>query len=103
MAAIVVRENAKAVWLTSAVGVRVTPGGMVRRVMDCAAAFVLLSAVGAALVQLAVELVGLPAPIAVPAITVLAAALLNSLRRHRRRLRHRPTNPPIALRSPGRI
>ena len=87
MAAIVVRENAKAVWLTGTVGVRVTPRGTVRRVMDCAAAFVLVCAVGAALVQLAAELVGLPAPIAVTAITVMAAALLHSLRRH---LRIRP-------------
>ena len=82
MAAIVIRESAKAAWLTGIVGVRAKAREMVRRVLDCAAAAVLACAVGAALFQLVAELVSFPAPIAVTAITVMAAVLLNSLRRH---------------------
>src|SRR5580700_29203 len=82
MAAIVIRQNAKAAWLTAIAGARAKAREMVRRAMDCAAAAVLVCAVGAALLQLVAELLSFPAPIAVTAITVLAAALLNSLRRH---------------------
>jgi hypothetical protein len=56
----------------------------------------LTCAVGAALFQLVAELVSFPAPIAVTAITVMAAALLNSLRRHIRTQPghwHGPGNP----------
>jgi hypothetical protein len=81
MAAIVIRENAKAAWFTGIAGVRAKARERVWRVMDCAAATVLICAVSAALLQLAAELVSFPAPIAVTAITVVAAALLNSLRR----------------------
>ena len=84
MTAIVIRENAKPTWLNGAIGVRARPRVIVRRVMDYAAAAVLACAVGAALLQLAAELVSFPAPIAVTAITVMAVALLNSLRRHLR-------------------
>jgi hypothetical protein len=87
MAAIIIRENAKAAWLTGRAGGRAAARGMVRRAMDCAAATVLACAVAAALLQLVAELVGFPAPVAVTAITVLAAVLLNSLRRH---IRTRP-------------
>ena len=82
MAAIVIRENAKAASLTVIAGARARAGEMVRRAMDCAVATVLVCAVGAALLQLVAELLSFPAPIAVTAITVMAAALLNSLRRH---------------------
>ena len=87
MAAIVIRENAKAAWPIGRAGGRATAGGRVRRAMDYAAATVLACAVGAALLQLVAELVSFPAPVAVTAITVMAAALLNSLRRH---IRTRP-------------
>ena len=95
MAAIVIRENAKAAWLTGIAGVRAKAREMVRRALDCAAATVLACAVGA-LFQLVAELVSFPAPIAVTAITAMAAALLNSLRRHIRTQpghRHGPGNP----------
>ena len=82
MAAIVIRENAKAAGLAGRADGRAAARGMARRAMDCAAATVLACAVGAALFQLVAELVSFPAPIAVTAITVMAAALLNSLRRH---------------------
>jgi len=62
--------------------VRAKAREMVRRAMDCAAATVLICVVSAALLQLVAELLSFPAPIAVTAITVVAAALLNSLRRH---------------------
>jgi hypothetical protein len=87
MAAIVIRQNAKAAWLLGRAGGRATARRMVRRAMDFAAATVLACAVGAALLQLVAELVSFPAPVAVTAITVMAAALLNSLRRH---IRTRP-------------
>ena len=45
------------------------------------AAAVMVCAVGAALLQLVVQLLGFPAPVAVTGITVLAVALLSSLRR----------------------
>jgi hypothetical protein len=57
---------------------------------------ILICAVAAALFQLAAELLSFPAPIAVTAMTLMAAALLNSLRRHlRTTARHRsaPGNP----------
>ena len=93
MAAIVIRHNAKATWLT---GVRATARDMVQRAMAYVATAVMICAVGAALLQLAVQLVSFPAPIAVPGITLMAAALLNSLCRHlRTSARHRsgPGNP----------
>jgi hypothetical protein len=91
MAVIVIRQDAKAAWLTGIAGVRAKARGMVRRAMDCAAAAVLVCAVVAALLQLVAELVSFPAPIAVTAITVIAAALLNSLRR---RIRTQPRHWP---------
>ena len=81
MAAIVIGENAKAAWFTGIAGVRTKTREMVRRAMDYAAATVLICAVSAALLQLVAELLSFPAPIAATAITVVAAALLNSLRR----------------------
>jgi hypothetical protein len=81
MAAIVIRQNAKAAGLAGRAGGRAAARGMVRRAMDYAAATVLACAVAAALLQLVAELASFPAPVAVTAITVLAAVLLNSLRR----------------------
>ena len=105
MAAIVVKDNANATWLLPGIaGVRAKPREMVRRALDCAAATELACAVGAALFQLVAELVSFPAPIAVTAITAMAAALLNSLRRHiltQSGRWHRPGNPHNAQRKPA--
>jgi len=96
MAAVVIRDNAKATWLTGLAGVRAKARDMVQRAMACAAATILICAVAAALVQLAAELLSFPAPIVVTAMTLMATALLNSLCRHLRMpARHRsgPGNP----------
>jgi hypothetical protein len=84
MAAILIRENARATRLTALAGLRAKTCGMVRRAMACTAATVLICAVGAALLRLAAQILSFPAPIAVTAMTLLAAALLNSLRHHLR-------------------
>ena len=90
MAAIIIRHHPKATWLTGPAGVRATARDMVQRAMADAAAAIMICAVGAALAQLAVQLLSFPAPIAVPGITLMAAALLNSLRRRlRTRAGHR--------------
>lgn len=112
MAAIVIRDNAKAAWLTGLAGVRAKACSMIQRAMACAAATILICAVAAALFQLAAELLSFPAPIAVTAMTLMAAALLNSLRRHlRTAARHRSgpgtriaaaISPPASDRVPDR-
>ena len=90
MAVIVIRDNAKATWLSGLAGARAKAYHMGQRAMAGAAATILICAVVAALVQLAAELVSFPAPIAVTAMTLMAAALLNSLCRHlRTSARHR--------------
>ena len=87
MAAIVIRGNAKATWLNGLASLRAKASAVVRRAMACAAAAVM---VGAALLQLVAQMLGFSAPIAVTEITVMAAALLNSLRRYlRTRAGHR--------------
>ena len=96
MAAIVTRDNATATWLTSPAALRAKAYDIVQRAVPCAAATILICAVAAALAQLAAELLSFPAPIAVTAMTLMAAALLNSLCRHlRTSARHRsgPRNP----------
>jgi hypothetical protein len=63
---------------------------MAQRAMACAAATIMVCAVGMALLQLVAQMLSFPAPIAVTAITLMAADLLNSLRRHlRAHARHR--------------
>jgi hypothetical protein len=90
MAAIVIRGTGKPAWLTGLASVRAAACGMAQRAMACAAGAVMVCAIGAALAQLAVQIVSFPAPVAVTGLTVIAAALLNSLRRHlRARARHR--------------
>jgi hypothetical protein len=91
MTAIVIRgSDAKATWPTGLAGVRVRVREMVQRAMACAAATIMVCAVGVALLQLVVQILSFPAPIAVIAITLMAATLLNSLRRHlRAQARHR--------------
>jgi len=90
MAAIVIRQNAKATWLTGRAGVYAQARGIVQRGMAYAAAAVLVCAVGAALLQVVAEILSVPAPIAVTALTLIAVRALNSLRRHiRTQARHR--------------
>jgi hypothetical protein len=84
MTAIVIRENAKATWLTGMAGVRTRASDLVQRVMARAAATIMICAVGVALLQLVIQVLSFPAVIAVPAIALMAAVLLNSLRRHLR-------------------
>ena len=84
MTAIVIRENAKATWLPGMAGVRTRACDLDQRVMACAAATIMICAVGVALLQLVIQVLSFPAPIAVPAIMLMAAALLNSSRRHLR-------------------
>ena len=82
MAVIIIRDNAAQTWLSGLAGVRAKAYGMVRRAVACAAATILVCAVVAALVQLAAEFLSFPAPIAVTAMTLMAAVLLTSLCRH---------------------
>ena len=90
MAAIVIRGHAKARWLTGLASLRAKASGVVRRAMAWAAAAVMVGAVGAALLQLVAQMLSFPAPIAVTAMTLMAVALLHSLRRHQRtQARHR--------------
>ncbi|HYB16871.1 MAG TPA: hypothetical protein VEF71_15545 [Streptosporangiaceae bacterium] len=96
MAVIVTRGNARVTWLTGLASLRSRACGMARRAAACAATAILVCAVGAALLQLAAQILSLSAPIAVTGLTVMAAALLNSLRRHLRAQasrRHGPANP----------
>jgi hypothetical protein len=97
MAAIIIRGNARPTWLTGLASVRATGCGMAQRAMACAAAAVMACAIGAALVQLADQILSFPAPIAVTGLTVMAAAVLTSLHRHlraRARPGYGPANPP---------
>ena len=90
MAVIVIRGNARAAWLTGLARLCARARDMARRALACAAAAVMIGAVGAALLQLAAEIVSFPAPVAAAGITVITAALLNSLCRGlRARARHR--------------
>ena len=66
MTALVIR-NAKATWPTAVAGVRVRACDMVQRAMACAAATIIVCAVGVALLQLVAEILSFPAPIAVTA------------------------------------
>ena len=84
MAAIVIRQNAKATSLTSMASVRAKASSMVARASAYAAATIMICAVGVALLQLVAQILSFPAPIAVTAMTLMAAALLTSLRRHLR-------------------
>jgi hypothetical protein len=84
MAAIVIQDNAVGTWLSGVSGLRAKACDMVQRAVVCAAATILICAVAAALVQLAAELLSFPVPIVVTAMTLMAAALLNSLCRHLR-------------------
>jgi biotin transporter BioY len=84
MAAVVIRGTARARWLTGLADLRARTGEMARRAMACVAAGVMVCAIGAALLQLVVEILSLPAPMAATGITVMTAVLLGSLRRRLR-------------------
>jgi hypothetical protein len=69
---------------------------MLQRGFFCAAAAVMICGIGAALLQLAVLILGLSSPVAITVIILVALVLLNSLRRRlRASARHRfgPRNP----------
>ena len=68
---------------------------MLQRGLFCAAAAVIVCAIGAALLQLAIMSLSVSSPIAITVITLVAVILLNSLRRRIRAVRHRfgPRNP----------
>ena len=69
---------------------------MLQRGLFCAAAAVMVCAIGAALFQLAVLILGFSSPVAITVIILVAVVLLNSLRRRLRgSARHRfgPRNP----------
>jgi len=105
MAGIVIRENATVTWLTGTAGLRAKACEMVKRGTAYAAAAVMICAVGAALLQLVGQILSFPTPIAVTVITLIAAALLNSLRRHlRTQARHRygPRNRIASSDKPAR-
>ena len=90
MAAIIIRQNAKATWLTAMAGVCAKACAIVQRAMACAAATIMICAVGAASPAGGRD-PQLSCSIAVTAMTLMAAALLQSLRRHlRAHARQRP-------------
>ena len=96
MAVIVIRGNARVAWLAGLASLRAKVCDMAQRAIARAAAAVLACAVGVALLQLVAQILSFSAPIAVTGLTVMAAALLTSLRRHRRtrvRYRYGPANP----------
>ena len=94
MAAIVIGGNTRARWRTGLASLRARTREMARQATAYAAAAVLACAVGAALLQLAVQILSLPAPMAATGITVMTAVLLHSLRRRlRTRARHRDGRP----------
>ena len=69
---------------------------MVQRGLFCAAAAVMVCAIGVAVLQLAVLILGMSSPVAITVITLVAVVLLNSLRRRiRAAAKHRlgPRNP----------
>jgi len=69
---------------------------MLQRGLACAAAAVMACAIGAALLQLAIQVLGLSSPVAITVICLVALAGLHSLRRRMRTAaRHRfgPRNP----------
>lgn len=64
---------------------------MLQRGFFCAAAVVMACAIGAALLQLAILILGFSSPIAITVVTLAGLVLLNSLRRRLRAPRHRFT------------
>jgi len=62
---------------------------MLQRGLFCAAAAVMVCAIGAALLQLAIMILSFSSPVAITVITLVAVVLLNSLRRRIRAAKHR--------------
>jgi membrane protein implicated in regulation of membrane protease activity len=63
---------------------------MFQRSLACAAATVMISAIGMALFQVAVLILGFSSPVAITVVTLVAIVVLNSLRRRIRAMtRHR--------------
>ena len=83
MAAIMFSANARETWLAGLVKVRAKAYRKAQRAMECAAATILICAVGAALAELAAQIFSICVPAGAAALAVLAAALLRSLRRAR--------------------
>ncbi len=81
MAAIFIRGTARVAWLTGLTSLRARAWDMAQRATGYVAAAVMVCAVGAALLQLAAQILSFSGPIAVTGITVMTAALLNLLRR----------------------
>lgn len=102
MAAIVIKGNAKPTGLADIADLRTKACGMVQRAMAYTAAAVLVCASGAALLQLAMQMLSFPAPIAVTGITVMAAVLLNSLGRYLRTQAGHRYDPGIRMVSSGK-
>lgn len=97
MTAIVIRGNARVRWLTGLASWRARACDVAKRVTAYVAAAVMACAVGAAVLQLAAQILSFSAPIAITGLTVLAVALFSSLRRHlsiHTRHRYGPANPP---------
>ena len=84
MAVIVIRGRAKGTGSTGPASLRGAVSNVSRRAVAFTAAAVMVGAAGAALLQLVGQLLSFPAPVAVTGITVMAAALLTSLRRRSR-------------------
>jgi len=97
----VITTNAKATWLTGLAGAGARASDMMARATAYAAAAVLAGAAGAALLQLVAQILSFPAPIAVTALTLMAAALLDSLRRHLRPQARRRAGPGHPRGLPG--
>ena len=64
---------------------------MLQRGLFCAAATVIVCAIGAALLQFAVMILSFSSPVAITVITLVGVVLLNSLRRRIRGAKHRFT------------
>ena len=62
---------------------------MLQRGLFCAAAAVMVCAIGAALLQLAVMILSFSSPVAITVIALVALVLLNSLRRRVHAAKHR--------------
>jgi membrane protein implicated in regulation of membrane protease activity len=73
---------------------------MLQRGLFCAAAAVMVCAIGAALLQLAVLILGFSSPVAITVIILVAVILLNSLRR---RFRATPRHHRFGARNPHSI
>jgi hypothetical protein len=83
MAAIMIGAHARATWRASLAAVRAKAYQRAQRGVECAAAAILICAAGAALAELAAEILSICVPAGAAALAVLAAAVLRSLRRAR--------------------